>query len=239
MNLQKYSFQTNKKPVKVIVSLITMQPTGIYITGYDPFNPNTEYFSRRIDVNGTDKVEFNCPQSPRSLTVIIWGENSNKFTIPKIEVNPLFINFGMEPDEKLDIKLIEGFARSAGRIPSRRTYVVPGAKFKIEYLPVIRRDNGSEHPTPARIHTELPLIQASKKHFIKMTIPQRVAILLHEYSHNYLNRNQDDEIEADNNMIMLYEGLGYPRMEAVYAFANVMNDTDVNVNRVDNIIKNL
>jgi hypothetical protein len=239
MSLQKFTFRTNRKPVTVVVSLIAMEPTGIYITGYDPFNPNTEYFSRRIDVKGTDRVEFNCPQSPLRLRVIVWSEDDKKFTIPKVEMNPLYVNFNMTEDEKKDIKLIENFSRSAGRIPARRTYVVPGAKFKIEYKPVILRDDGSEHPTPARIHTELPLVQVSKKHFNKMTVPQRVAILLHEYAHNFLNYNQDDEVEADNNMVMLYEGLGYPRLEAVYAFTGVMNDTNVNVDRVNNIMRKL
>ena len=239
MGLQKFTFQTNRKPVTVAVPIITMGYASIYITGYDPFNPNTEYFSRHIDVDGTDRVEFNCPQSPNQLKIIIWSDNGAKFTIPKIELTPLVRNFNMTEDEKRDVLLIETFSRRAGYIPARRSYVASGSKFKIEYLPVIRRDNGSEHPTPARIHTELPLIQVSKKHFNKMTIPQRVAILCHEYAHNFMNRNQDDEIEADNNMVFLYEGLGYPRMEAVYAFANVMNDTNINVKRVDNIIKKL
>ena len=239
MALQKHTFPTNKKPVKVIVPLITNESVSIYITGYDPFNPNTEFFSRKIIVTGTDKVEFNCPQSPRTLKVIIWSDGNKKFTVPKIEVVPLVINFNMTEDEKKDIRLIERFARIAGRIPARRMYYYPGAKFKIEYLPVILKDNGMEHPTPARMHTQLPLMQASRKHFIKYTVPQRVAILCHEYAHNFMNINQDNEIEADNNMIRLYEGLGYPRLEAVYAFTDVMNDTNVNVQRVGNIMNKL
>lgn len=239
MNLQKHILRVNKKPVKIIVPLITKESVNIYITGYDPSSPNTEYFSRKIIVNGTDKVEFNCPQSPRKLKVIIWSDEKKKFTVPKIDIIPLSRTLNFTEDQKPDILFIERFSRIAGRLSPRRTYVFKGAKYKIELLPVILRDNGLEHPTPARIHTELPLIQVSKKHFIKMTIPQRVAILLHEYSHNFVNYNQDDEMEADNNMIGMYESLGYPRLEAVYAFANVMNDTDVNYSRVDNIINSI
>jgi len=241
MGLQKFILQTRKKPVTVIIPIITRDETEIFITGYDPASPKTEYFSRRIDVNGTDKVEFNCPQSPRKLKIIIWSTGDKKFTIPQIQVVPFnreFRNFS-DSENAADIKLIENFARRSGRYRSRRMYSSKGSNFRIQLLPVIRQDNGKEHPTPARIHTTLPLIQVSKKHFDKMTIPQRVAILTHEYSHNFINMDQDSEIEADNNMMDLYERLGYPRLEAVYAFANVMSDTDVNHNRVSNIINSI
>ena len=127
----------------------------------------------------------------------------------------------------------------AGRLPARRTYRDRKVRFRIEYLPVIRKDDGSPHPTPARIHVKHPVIQVSKKHFDEMTVPARIAILLHEYSHNFLNYNQDSEFEADENAMNLYTDLSYPRLEAVYAFTNIMPDTDVNVQRVENIISEL
>ena len=111
MGLQKFTLQTNRKPVTVAVPIITMGYASIYITGYDPFNPNTEYFSRHIDVDGTDRVEFNCPQSPNQLKIIIWSDNGAKFTIPKIDLTPLVRNFNMTEDEKRDVLLIETFSR--------------------------------------------------------------------------------------------------------------------------------
>jgi hypothetical protein len=240
MALKKFILRTRRKPVTVIVPLITKEPVEIFITGYDPASPKTEYFSRKILVDGTDKVEFGCPQSPRKLKIIIWSTGDKKFTIPQIQVEPLSLSTrNFTEDVKPDIRLIENFSRRAGRLPARRTYSAKGAKFKIQYLPVILRDDGTEHPTPARIHTSLPLIQVSKKHFDKMTVPQRVAILTHEYSHNFINIDQDNEMEADDNMVSLYEELGYPKLEAVYAFANIMSDTDTNYNRVGNIINSL
>lgn len=239
MNLQKYILRTNKKPVTVIVPFITKEPVEIFITGYDPASPKTEYFSRRILVEGSDKVDFNCPQSPRRLKVIIWSTDNKKFTVPSIEVNPFSRMLNFSEDESHNIKFIERFSRIEGRLAPRRIYTFPGAKFKIQLLPVILKDDGTEHSTPARIHTTLPLIQVSKKHFDKMTIPQRIAILGHEYSHNFVNMDQDSEVEADSNMVEIYEQLGYPKLEAVYAFANVMNDTDINYERVGNIINRL
>ena len=46
-----------------------------------------------------------------------------------------------------------------------------------------------------------------------------MAILLHEFSHVYLNDNIDDEVEADLNGLLIYLGLGYPRIEAFEVFA--------------------
>jgi hypothetical protein len=46
----------------------------------------------------------------------------------------------------------------------------------------------------------------------------RFAILCHEFSHFYVNDNMDDESEADINGLLIYLGLGYPRIEGYQAF---------------------
>ncbi len=237
--MKTFLLKTRKKPIQVIVPLESDGPVELFITGYDPRSPRTEYFSRRIEINGSDEVEFNCPQSPNRLKVIIWSAGNGKFTVPGIDFQPLNNNNFIGGDINPDIKFIENFARKAGRLPARRTYTGKNARFKIQYLPVIRKDDGSKHPTPARIHVSLPVIQVSKKHFNKMTVPARIAILLHEYSHNYINYNQDNEYEADENAMDIYTDLKYPRMEAIYAFTNVMPDTDTNVARLQNIKRQL
>jgi hypothetical protein len=210
----------------------TDEEVEIYVIGYDPLSQNTEYFTRRILVNGEDVVYFQCPQTPTTLRIIAWSKGTGKFTIPKVDMVPMERNLKIMGEHLPDILFIENFARRCGRFPARRTYTGDGAKFKIQLLPVIRHDNGQKHVTPARIHTQLPLIQVSKSHFDRMSIPQRVAILTHEYSHNFINYDEDSEFEADSNMLDLYQGLGYGKLEAVYAFANVMSDTDTNYDRL-------
>ena len=207
----------------------------VFIVGYDPLSPRTEYFNRRIMVSGPDKIFFQCPQTPKRLAIIAWSSQKGKFKAGPLTTEPLTRNLAILGDRQADISFIESFSRRVGRLPARRTYVHKGAGFRIDLLPVIRKDNGKKHTTPARIHVSKPIIQVSKQHFDKMTIPQRVAILAHEYSHNYINGNQDSEMEADGNMVDLYKGLGYGKLEAVYAFANIMSDTDVNYNRLKNI----
>jgi hypothetical protein len=85
-------------------------------------------------------------------------------------------------------------------------------------LPKITNKDGQELNTPARISKRTGIIQVSKKSFEKMTIPMRLAILCHEFSHFYLNETMDDEVEADLNGLLIYLGLGYPRIEAYQAF---------------------
>jgi hypothetical protein len=52
-----------------------------------------------------------------------------------------------------------------------------------------------------------------------------MAILLHEFSHKYMNpkigREISDEISADINALNIYLSLGYPYIEAQYAFLKV------------------
>ena len=61
----------------------------------------------------------------------------------------------------------------------------------------------------------------TKKLFDEYTIPMRFAILCHEFSHFYVNKDMHDESEADINGLLIYLGLGYPRIEAIEAFTNV------------------
>ena len=67
----------------------------------------------------------------------------------------------------------------------------------------------------------------------------RMAILLHEFAHFYLNENIDDEVEADLNGLLIYLGLGYPRIDGYEAFLQVFETTPTpqNKNRYD-IINN-
>ncbi len=64
-------------------------------------------------------------------------------------------------------------------------------------------------------------------------MPHRVAILLHEIAHFYLNDNQDDEEEADWHAVKIFLGLGYGPIDCENAFLNVFENSpsDQNVQR--------
>ena len=72
-----------------------------------------------------------------------------------------------------------------------------------------------------------------------MTFPMRMVIMMHEFSHYYANDDINNESEADLNALMIYLGLGYPRIEAHEAFLKTFIgcDTPENAARYDLIQK--
>ena len=113
----------------------------------------------------------------------------------------------------------------------------------IEYLPTIVDSKGKELTTPARISRMTGRIQVSKSQFDKYTIPMRFAILCHEFSHFYVNEDMHDESEADLNGLLIYLGLGYPRIEACEAFLEVFEHYPSEENgrrykKIENFINN-
>jgi hypothetical protein len=229
---QEYLVKTNRKPCSVNVILTTDgSKTPIYIIGYDPWNVNTLYFRSRFLIAGSEEVTLNCPQSPIFLKIIIWSEDNLPYQLASIKVNGLARSKEQDPI----IVFVEQFARQVGRLRPG-IHSEKNVPFKIELKRKIYKDNGEEHATPARIHTEQPIIQVSKAKFNNMTIPERIIILLHEVAHNFISYDQDDEVEADQHAIQLYNELGYPKIEAVNAFGEIFSDTDTNYERMLNLI---
>jgi len=110
--------------------------------------------------------------------------------------------------------------------------------FHIKYLPSITdAETGEELQTPARIATDGSFIEVSQKYFVGYAVPARIAVLLHEYSHPFVNSDPDDEEEADMNGLFIYLALGYPRIEGGQAWCDVaaVTPTDQNVKRVGNV----
>jgi hypothetical protein len=97
---------------------------------------------------------------------------------------------------------------------------------------IISSKSGKELETPARISKESGRIQVSQKKFVPDTVPMRMAILLHEYSHFYVNKDINDESEADLNGLLIYLGLGYPRFEGHEAFLKTFISTPSEQNKI-------
>ena len=99
-------------------------------------------------------------------------------------------------------------------------------EFKIKYYPVIKDYmSGNVLNTPARIGHKTGIIEVSKRKFDAYTIPMRMIILLHEFSHKYKNPTMgleiSNEIGADINALYIYLGLGFSKIDAIHVFANV------------------
>ena len=149
------------------------------------------------------------------------GQDSS-FEVVKIEKQELDTTLHLTKMDTFTVRNFVGFAQkfayNAGWISAPRDYVSSVGSYKIEYLPFIINSKGEKMSTPARVSTKNGRIQVSQESFVDMTIPMRMAILLHEFSHFYLNTDMANETEADLNGLTIYLGLGYPIREAYAAF---------------------
>lgn len=231
----KTKIKTGRKKLVLAVKVQTNSPRKIRIKVWDSRKPFTYYTDRWNTVDGEATFYVNMPQSPKWATLEVTGGLSAK---PKVRKMPLKQQFGcMDAETRLVrnfLKFAQHFTENAGILSSGRdVYKSDDGKFVINYLDVIRDDRGRKLQTPARVSQTRGVIEISKWHFKRYTVPMRMAILLHEFSHYYINREPSNETEADLHALIVYLGLGYPKIDAHMAFLKVFKDvpSDGNVDR--------
>lgn len=244
--MQKF-FDSNKDKCTLRIVVRTAAPAKIRVVVVDWKNRFNVYTDRVQTVSGTAIFRVRMPQSPEKCLIQLYNvNNGNK---PE-NGDPSFrlVNLGVEPlKERLEafdwrnpqvksfVKFLQEFSEQAPILSAGHTIVRSDDNhFRIDYLDtIVDRRTGKELATPARINQTTGVIEVSKKHFLQYSIPMRMAILLHEISHFYLNDKMTDEVEADLNALRIYLGLGYPRIEAEKAFLKVFIGTpsDLNVKR--------
>jgi len=233
-----YIFQTGTKPCALELVLQSREARNIFVVGYDASNGDP-YFRRicEIDPGQRRTFFFGMPISPGKLKVQIFDQDNRMFSRPDgyqignprlVALRTAPINLSKESTDFLHFA--EWLAVNLPNLQAGKDYVLD-KKFKIQLF--------SDLPTstPARIHATDDYIQVSKVDLLTMTVPRRIIILLHEYAHNYLNNNPNNESEADLNALTIYLAKGYPFMEAVYAFTKILHDNDQSVQRMEWMIR--
>lgn len=220
-----YTIPTDYAELTLVVKVRTSAPVPIRIILKDTEVRNLEFTNRYRTVNGDYTFFIRLPVTGREAKLIIYNEQignipsmgDKTFKVLSIEKTPLekrldVIDFN--PKLKSFIKFATRFCYNAGALKPDN-YRSSDWEFMIEYLPTIVDDRtGQVINTSARVSKQTGVIQVSQEKYIPMTFPMRMAILLHEFSHYNLNENIDNEIEADLNALIIYLGLGYPRIEA-------------------------
>jgi hypothetical protein len=232
----QFFIRTYNQPVSIWIDFET-NGNDIIICSCDPDKKNTEYFSRLVNENGI--FEFNLPVSPQVLKVIVFETKegnipvSSKYKLTIKKTGPLSKpNLMVDADTAEFIKFAQDFSQKAGYAPVG-DYYSQNNKFNIKFLADIQDDPR----TPSRIHKYAGYIEVSKKWFDDMTIPGRMAILLHEFSHNHLESNEllennDIEIQADEAALQLYRGLGYPKVEWLYVWDFIFSNNEAHNKRL-------
>ena len=207
-----YNIPTYFEELTLIVKVSTKSPQKIRVKAIDANQPNTVFTDRYKTINGQQEFQIFMPIVGKNVLLYVYNEsygniaNDNSFSVDDIYKEPLRTKLEVIDYSNLYLVSFLEFAKrfcyNAATLDAG-SYVSDDNKFLIQYDNVIA-DNGQEQTTPARIDTTTGRIEVSKKQFINFTIPNRMAILLHEYSHVFLNDNVDDEIEADLNGILIF-----------------------------------
>jgi len=246
--------KTKKKPCCLQITIRCKEPRKMYLKVKDDEKPFTNYTNRYCVVEGEETFWVRMPISPPIATIIIKSENQmdgaidDSYKVGNLKILPLkrkltAFNYTNSTIQNY-INFCQEFCAKAGYISAGNSiYTSDDGKFRIDYLNDIVDDMGKPLNTPARISKSQGIIEVSKDKFKEYTIPMRMCILLHEFSHYYLNTDISNETEADLNGLLIYLGLGYPRIDAYNVFTQVFSNSPnmVNGNRmkiIDKFIRN-
>ncbi len=233
---------SNKKKFNLVTELYAYNPTKVRLIVYNPYKKGAIYMDRWKTINGSETLETRLPTSPKRLMVKVIPENKGQVKVQGFKTKKLFQHpmcYNRNKDITNFVKFAQNFSENLFYLPTG-TYKSNNKKFRIDLFNVITDDQtGRKLRTPARISNSTGRIEVSKSHFMKMTIPMRVAILLHEFSHFYLNKETTNEVEADLNALKIYLALGYPYIEAHKSFIHTFkgNQSQQNINRYEHIKK--
>jgi len=211
--------------------------------------PNSRYADREITVDGKRTIYFSFPVSPKMLFIgVLDSENpkGSDFKVTVEETELTTYNIWIDGETKRFLQLAISFSQQCGfekASDSGRIFTTDDREFTIKYFNVIKdHKSGKFMNTPARIGHSTGIIEVAKAKFDKYTIPMRLIILLHEFSHKYKNPKIgleiSNEVGADINALYIYLGLGFSKIDAICVFANVFlkAQTKGNIERMRKIM---
>lgn len=247
----KYKITTNYAPCALEVKVHTLQPEKLFVRVYDAKNPQRRFTDRFMTVTGNQTFTIRMPLSPEVCVVEVYGtggpnkkrEEETNFGIDSVKIVPLKRKIDPSDIANSQIRSFVDFAQrfcyTLDELQTGKYYQSSDDNTYILLSDKIRNKEGVEINTPARVGRKTGIIEVSKEAFMKMTYPSRVAILTHEYSHFFLNEKIDDEMEADLNGLLIYLGLGYPRIEAIEVFTKTFEGapSQLNEDRTKLILK--
>lgn len=244
--------ELDEKPTKLKIVIQTFSNEKIWIKVRDANRKNTYYTKRYSFIDGVEEFFVLMPQAPMDALVIVYNNENGRMRDDKsfkvkIEAMPLLIKpYKMSKKALSFVRFAQEFSDECGYLSSSRDgdiYKSNNGRFRIDYFDKIRSSQTKKVvSTPARISQLNGRIEVSAEQFKKYTIPMRMAILLHEYSHYYVNKNPSDESEADINGLKLYLQVGYPKIDIYNVFLNVFKrspsvENKIRYQKLDNFVK--
>ena len=238
---------SNKEKFSVAFNIVSRIPQKLKIQAFDRNRANSFYYATEGTVDDKGR-EFNLafPLSPDQLIIRVFPNRFRTYSdfekfgnpmqkdiaisLPKkgpLKTTPIHLT---KKDQEA-VKFFEWFATNASILSATQPNGIPSiyksdsGSFEIHYHTRITNRDGSVVSTPARIGHDTGIIEVSQKDFLGYTIPGRMAVLLHEYAHKFVNESTGlmvkDEIGADLNALNIYLSLGYSPVEAHLVFLSV------------------
>ena len=217
----------------------------------DQGKKNSKYADRLVTVMAQDKgvrdIFISFPVSPKAMVLTVYNKDAKhdqdfEVVAKKGPMKPSTAWLDSETQSFVQMAVI--FSQKAGFTQPQNPYTLYKSSddlYTIKYFDVIT-DKGRVLSTPARIGHATGTIEVAKQMFDKYTIPMRMIILLHEFSHKYKNPKMgleiSDETGADVNALYIYLSLGFSKIDAIYVFANVFfkAQTQGNIKRMRTIM---
>ncbi len=239
-------FSPNRKSTVLVLTIQCDRQQEIMVSVSDPVKPYTDYFKSSGYINGERKFFVRLPLTPEKALLKIYNVlNGNlpygvdkTFKLVSVKQEPLQqdLNVFDSRNEVLTdfLKFFISFSEKAGYLStSNELYHSLDGMFSIRYLDVIRDSYGNPINSSARVNATTGIMDFAKYYFKFYTIPERILIGTHEFSHFYVNQDARNEFEADRNGLMIYLGLGFPRKEALQGWLKVFGraKTDQNARR--------
>ena len=231
-----------------VIRLVIKAPTRekIVIKVSDPTKPNTLFTDRYAFIDNIEEFFVLMPQAPYYAEVSVYNERNglqmidNSFEVQSISSEDYIVpKYKFSKKTQSFIKFSQEFSLECGYLSYSKKgdiYKSNNGKFRIDYFDVIRSvANQRPLETPARISQLTGRIECSAQSFKKYSVPMRMAILLHEYAHYYINKNPRSEVQADLNGLFIYLKLGYPKIDIYNVFISVFlkSPTQQNKQRFD------
>lgn len=241
--------QSNNRKFSLYITIRSAREKKFRVWAEEFQKRNSKYADREIVVKGERTIHFNFPVSPQTLFIgVLNSENpqDTDFSVDLQEQELTTYNIWIDSETSDFLSLAVPFTQVSGfssATDNGRIYTTSDKEFTIKYFNVIRdQKTGQPMNTPARIGHKTGIIETAKVKFDKYTIPMRLVILLHEFSHKYKNPkiglDITDEIGADINALYIYLGLGFSKIDAICVFANVFlkAQTKGNIERMRKIM---
>jgi len=218
----------------------------IIVTVQDIYKPNTYYFKYNNILEGKQKFYIRMPLSPETALFEIYnpkkgrlkpGEDST-FEVTNIEKKPLPVcpscfNY-KDPRTAEFIQFAKEFAERKGILTASydgNIYTSDNGNFIIKYFDKLRDGYGRPSTASMRVNSRTGEMQISQLYAEDYTVPECFTILMHEFSHKFVNKDIANESEADLNGLLATLGLGFPRNQALSGWLKVFKRASTNQNQ--------